>query len=570
MPIRSTENSDFLHTIGFAFLLLLSVVLPFELKGPLFRVGPLGVTSVEIGIYLVIVVWILGQLAGKCRVWTAAHTAVAVWAALLILSALLASSFRPEALKFALRSIGGCVLCFAAAEFVRTPRSAVLVGFALLGGAILSAAAAPAEVWLPGAAKFLENFKTGPSLTGSYLRASATFQYANIASMYWEAMLPLALTVAAWWGRREFRKRWWWAGFVCALLLVEAIVLAASRAGILVAALTLTAIMFVSRGAKDFLRPLAGASLLSLLLLIIIQMASNNLLLLRLTTKDASSWYRAEFDNYPAQLTLKAGEIIQVPLLLRNRGRVTWRAAGRQSVAVSYHWLDPAAENILIWRGARSVLPSDVRPGNTVSLNPWIIAPAKPGRYTLQWDMLQEEIAWFSVFGNGHGYIRVEVLPSAVVQPSPDFPAPVSLPLPSTPGRVDLWRAASRMWLQHPLLGVGPDNFRRLYGSYVGPKSFDDRTYANNQFLEMLATVGLAGTAAFVAVLIAVALKIRWIWLGASREEFRLLGIGMGAAVAALCVHGLVDCFLPFTSTYGLFWILAGTAVGLGHAGDSR
>ncbi|MBZ5497274.1 MAG: O-antigen ligase family protein [Acidobacteriia bacterium] len=566
--IRLTEELDRVRTAGFALLLMSAAILPFELKTPIMHVGPLGITSVEIVLYLTMGLWGAAWLAGHRPHWTAAHTAVGVWAAVLILSALLAPSHRAEALKFALRGLGGCVLCLAAADFVRTPRSAARVGLALLAGSCLSAAAAQAETWVPGAAVFLRNFKTESSHIGSFLRASGTFQYANIASMYWEASLPLALAVPLWWGSRRFARRWWWTGAVCSFVLIEGILLAASRAGILIAIFTLAALLIICRRSAVRLPSLAVAVLVSMFLLLMVHAASNELLVLRLTTLAVSDWYRADYRDLPERLALVAGTTVRVPLAIRNSGRMKWRARGRQSVAVSYHWLDPAAENILIWGGARSELPSDVEPGATVKVEPWIKAPERPGSYTLQWDMLQEDVAWFSVFGPGKAQMRVQVVPSPIARVLPDRPPPLALPLPSAPVRMDLWRAALQMWLQRPFLGVGPDNFRRLYGSVLGLKHSDDRVYAGNLYLETLANVGLLGTLALVAVLLSLVVWIRKAWIGSRLPEDRLLLVGIGTALAAYCLHGLVDYFLAFSSTYGQFWILVGIILGLGQGGE--
>src|SRR5207245_1243891 len=66
--------------------------------------------------------------------------------------------------------------------------------------------------------------------------------------------------------------------------------------------------------------------------------------------------------------------------------------------------------------------------------------------------------------------------------------------------RADLWRAALRMFAQRPLLGFGPDNFRHLYGAYLGLQVWDERVHANNLYLELLADVGVLGAAAFALV----------------------------------------------------------------------
>ena len=48
-------------------------------------------------------------------------------------------------------------------------------------------------------------------------------------------------------------------------------------------------------------------------------------------------------------------------------------------------------------------------------------------------------------------------------------------------------------WREHPLLGLGPDNFRRAYNRYLGLRRPDERLHANNLYFETLASLGLAG-----------------------------------------------------------------------------
>ena len=73
-------------------------------------------------------------------------------------------------------------------------------------------------------------------------------------------------------------------------------------------------------------------------------------------------------------------------------------------------------------------------------------------------------------------------------------------PLPLTmerPGRLRLWRAAAAMFAAHPLLGVGPDNFRLLHGGFAGLSNPDPRMHSNNMYLEILVGSGLLGAVAF-------------------------------------------------------------------------
>ena len=555
---------------GLCALVVLAAVLPFECKDPIVRAGPLAITSVEIAIYAVVLIWAAAGLRRRRFTWTFFHTAAAIFAAVFLLSALVAATHRVEAVKFALRIMGGVVLGFACASFVRTIRSAAWIGLALAAGSLVSAAAACAEMWLPGAAKFLALFKTGPTLTGGYLRAGGTFQYANIASMYWEAALPVSLAALWWWGCRRQSRGFFWMAFGCVLLLSEAMLLAGSRAGLPIAIATLISLWAIGKDLPPPWRRLIGAGLAGILILIAAQIPTNPLLRLRLTTTGVSEWYSPEYKDYAGELTLEAGKLVRVPLTIRNGGRLTWRARGSHAVALSYHWLDSDADTILLWKGARTSLPADVGPEEAISLEAWVRGCATPGRYILQWDMVQEDVAWFSTFRSSGARAQVVIVSSTTGNGPPDSFNPVDWPLPASPERRDLWRAAVRMWRQHPLLGVGPDNFRHIYGNYLGLKNYDSRVHANSFYFETLATTGAAGMLALALLAVSIFTAVGRGWRSAADARGRILIAGIGIGIGTYWLHGVVDFFLPFTPTYGLFWILTGMAVGLESGRESR
>jgi O-antigen ligase len=146
----------------------------------------------------------------------------------------------------------------------------------------------------------------------------------------------------------------------------------------------------------------------------------------------------------------------------------------------------------------------------------------------------------------------------------------------------------------HPLLGVGPDNFRHYYGAELGLEAWDERVQANNMYLEVLADLGVLGLAAFAWVVVG---PLRGAWhaarggeldvhSGTSRAPRELTGapalaggaglhqataatdcqaaaylaLGVGLSIVAFLVHGLLDAFLVFNPTVWLFWLLLGFA----------
>ena len=82
---------------------------------------------------------------------------------------------------------------------------------------------------------------------------------------------------------------------------------------------------------------------------------------------------------------------------------------------------------------------------------------------------------------------------------------PVGAPLPSR-GRMPsgvmrmprsvLWETAFGIAREHPLLGIGPDNFRHTYGRRLGLAAWDERVHANNSYIEVLVGMGAIGVAA--------------------------------------------------------------------------
>lgn len=107
--------------------------------------------------------------------------------------------------------------------------------------------------------------------------------------------------------------------------------------------------------------------------------------------------YGVEFVSYAILEEPKAGQKGKANFVLRNTGRKKWLAAGPNMMRLGYHWYTsdnqvvPAAEDI------RASLPRDISTGEEVQLkNVEFAAPLKPGKYTLQWNMVEEGVAWFS------------------------------------------------------------------------------------------------------------------------------------------------------------------------------
>ncbi|OGW12132.1 MAG: hypothetical protein A3G93_07010 [Nitrospinae bacterium RIFCSPLOWO2_12_FULL_45_22] len=108
--------------------------------------------------------------------------------------------------------------------------------------------------------------------------------------------------------------------------------------------------------------------------------------------------YFVEFMESQIPATLKPGESRKVPVTIKNLGDTSWPhlpgPEGGYEVNLAYHWLDDKG-NVIIWDGDRTSMPFDLLPGAQVTLEANVRAPEKPGKYKIQFQMVQEKVAWF-------------------------------------------------------------------------------------------------------------------------------------------------------------------------------
>jgi hypothetical protein len=130
-------------------------------------------------------------------------------------------------------------------------------------------------------------------------------------------------------------------------------------------------------------------------------------------------------------------------------------------------------------------------------------------------------------------------------------------------GRLGENLAALEMFADHPVLGVGPDNFELQYAAYAQRIGLDPRPEvrgAHSLYLESLAETGLLGTLPFLALL---GLGVRSSW----RRRGQLTGAP--ALLVEGCCLGLVAflvCALTLHLTYPRYlWIFVALAFAAGR-----
>lgn len=550
-----------LHWLGLAFF---AAALPLELKTPIVSLGPIVITNVEVILYALIAWWITGVLRTRRMHWTLAHSAVLAWLIVQFVAAFVAPLERDAAIKFALRSAGGAAVFFIAAEWTRSGRGTAWVMSAISIGAAISACIALLEVQSSAVQWALLVFKTQPTLVGGQARAGGTFQYANTAAMYWEAALPIILTTGAWWSIERVKRRGIALALVASFVVIEAIILSASRAAVVCAGIALGILIIADRirSARLGVGTSAGISLIALSVLVGVQVIINPIFTARLRSENDDSWFRAAIQSTPAELSASAGDVFTATVMVTNTSVRTWPAGGMQPVSVSYHWIQPDSRRVLILDGERTPLPRDLAPGESAAIPAFVKVPPITGTMLLRWDLVQEDVTWFSERGSAVSDVKVQVKPAREYQSAAIAPVRGQLRNTSSPPRAELWQAAVQMWLSYPLLGIGPDNFRHEYGWYLGQTVFDDRITTNSWYLELLANTGATGLAIWLLIPAALILLARRQWRPLPRRE-RVLVIGLGIALLMFFLHGTVDYFMEFTPTYGLFWLIAGLLVGL-------
>jgi O-antigen ligase len=156
---------------------------------------------------------------------------------------------------------------------------------------------------------------------------------------------------------------------------------------------------------------------------------------------------------------------------------------------------------------------------------------------------------WWAVYAHNPGVLRASLEPSLYAG--------------GVGNRSELWRAALRMWLAHPIFGIGAGNFENALPIY-GVSGV--RTHANSWYLQSLAEGGIVLFGATLA-LVAAALAA----FARAAAEFRRRAsspwtVAALAASVALALHQTVDYLVFYPKVGGAWWLL----LGIGAAAVAR
>lgn len=123
-----------------------------------------------------------------------------------------------------------------------------------------------------------------------------------------------------------------------------------------------------------------------------------------------NSGFNARISFDAPRLRMSPGSARTLTLRVKNMGDTLWRAKvptdGTCYIRLGNHWWNSAGERIQRDDG-RAYLPRDIAPGDEATVRLEVASPPEPGQYEIEFDLVQEQVAWFE--DRGSPTLRVPV-----------------------------------------------------------------------------------------------------------------------------------------------------------------
>lgn len=105
------------------------------------------------------------------------------------------------------------------------------------------------------------------------------------------------------------------------------------------------------------------------------------------------------------------GTTFEVEVAITNNSKYCIQSIGRYPVSISYHWINPATGELIVFDGVRTRFESTLFAGQTVKLGVKVIAPEFTMLSTLRMTLVQEGVAWFdephcAVFSDSEVFVK--------------------------------------------------------------------------------------------------------------------------------------------------------------------
>jgi len=154
-------------------------------------------------------------------------------------------------------------------------------------------------------------------------------------------------------------------------------------------------------------------------------------------------------DSAPARV--EAGAELELVVHVTNASGRIWYQSGDHSLNVGNHWRAVDTGIRTVTDDGRGRLPSRFGPAETARVAVRVRAPGEPGRYQLEFDVVQETVDWFESSGSSVGSIELDVVPAG--RPAPPVGGSPSAGRPEDPPFGDLIAAD---YFQAPVFEMNP------------------------------------------------------------------------------------------------------------------
>jgi hypothetical protein len=116
------------------------------------------------------------------------------------------------------------------------------------------------------------------------------------------------------------------------------------------------------------------------------------------------SGYSVAWLDHKVPDTMESGKEYELIVTIRNTGNVNWPSKGTDGgvvnrVSISYHWLAANEEKIVGFEGHRTLLPHDIAPGESITMEKVVVTTPDTGFYRLQLTLVHEGVTWFEQQG---------------------------------------------------------------------------------------------------------------------------------------------------------------------------
>jgi O-antigen ligase len=163
------------------------------------------------------------------------------------------------------------------------------------------------------------------------------------------------------------------------------------------------------------------------------------------------------------------------------------------------------------------------------------------------------------------GFVTLGLAALLLAQQVPQLASRLALGGPTGVFRVNLWLAGLQMIRDHPLLGVGLDNFLYAYrGRYILDAAWQEPNlnHPHNILLDFSTRLGLLGLLAGGWMIWVLGRTLKRV-LGKVTDIWLPIAAGFSGALAAMLIHGLVDHSFFLVDLAFSFYLTLGLAVWL-------